>query len=303
MATVIADLGAHRSSLSALRHRISADDQPKDIRLNPDYRRSTLWVELKKSAPRHISTHLLSQLLVICEAQKGLQTSPFRFRVLSSESPETFSLGGDLALFKTCISRKDRASLTRYALDAVKAIYENCSGSGYSDLTTIAVARGEAQGGGFEAALSSHILIAERGASFGFPEGLFGMYPGMGGRVLLSLRCGPDTANRIIGSVKRWRAEELFELGVIDILAEPGKGKSIAKSVISESSEEELSGYRSRFRHIRLGTLQREVIGWVGQALSLSARELRVMDMILKAQKEARNRGALGSANTSEVRI
>lgn len=231
----------------------------------------------------------------MCEAQKGLPISPFRFRVLSSHIPKTFSLGGDLEFFKLCIDRDDRGALIQYALDAVQAVYENCSGSGYSDLTSIAVVQGEAQGGGFEAALSSHILIAERGSCFGFPEGLFGMFPGMGGKLFLSLRCGKDAANRVIGSVRRWQAEELFEMGAIDVLAEPGEGKTVATAMINTSTESQLSDYRRRFQNVRLGTLQRDVIRWVDQSFSLSDRELRVMGLILKAQKRARIRATASS--------
>jgi DSF synthase len=38
----------------------------------------------------------------------------------------------------------------------------------------------DALGGGFESLLSFNIIIAERGAKFGFPENIFGLFPGMG---------------------------------------------------------------------------------------------------------------------------
>jgi DSF synthase len=48
------------------------------------------------------------------------------------------------------------------------------------DVTTIALVQGDALGGGFETALSSNVLIAERSAKLGFPEILFNLFPGMG---------------------------------------------------------------------------------------------------------------------------
>jgi len=47
-------------------------------------------------------------------------------------------------------------------------------------LTTISLAQGDALGGGFEAALSCSVIIAERRARFGFPEVMFNLFPGMG---------------------------------------------------------------------------------------------------------------------------
>ena len=40
------------------------------------------------------------------------------------------------------------------------------------------VLQGECLGGGFEAALSSDVIVAEKGARFGFPEILFNLFPG-----------------------------------------------------------------------------------------------------------------------------
>jgi molybdopterin-guanine dinucleotide biosynthesis protein A len=40
--------------------------------------------------------------------------------------------------------------------------------------------QGDALGGGFESLLSFDIIIAEKGTKFGFPEQLFGLFPGMG---------------------------------------------------------------------------------------------------------------------------
>ena len=46
-------------------------------------------------------------------------------------------------------------------------------------MVTIGLAQGDALGGGFESLLSFNVIIAERDARFGFPENIFGLFPGM----------------------------------------------------------------------------------------------------------------------------
>ena len=57
-------------------------------------------------------------------------------------------------------------------------------------------------GGGFEAALAGNVLVAERGTRLGFPEVLFGLFPGMGAYTLLRRRVDAVTAEKIILNAK-----------------------------------------------------------------------------------------------------
>jgi DSF synthase len=53
-------------------------------------------------------------------------------------------------------------------------------------ILTVGLVQGAALGGGFEALLSFDYVVAERDATFGLPEILFGLFPGMGAHSLLS---------------------------------------------------------------------------------------------------------------------
>ena len=81
-------------------------------------------------------------------------------------------------------------------------------------------------GGGFECALSGNVLIAERGAKMGFPEILFNLFPGMGAMTLLGRKIGYSKAEKVILSGKLYTAEEMYELGVVDVLVEPGERRT-----------------------------------------------------------------------------
>jgi DSF synthase len=209
------------------------------------------------------------------------------FRIIASKRPGIFSLGGDLQTFRDLIGKSDRSALQHYAQTALDAIWTNVRiGDRYRDnITSISLVQGEAQGGGFEAALSSHVLVAEKGAMFGFPEALFGMFPGMGGYALLTARTNADCARRLIGSTNRYSAEMLYEMGVVDILAETGKGKETVTEWIANATEESAANYRARFANLDRAELSASVDDWVEQGLTLSDRQLRTMGYILSAQR------------------
>lgn len=65
-----------------------------------------------------------------------------------------------------------------------------------TDLTTVSLIQGDALGGGFEASLSSNLIIAERGVKMGLPEVIFNLFPGMGAYSILSRKVGAATAEK-----------------------------------------------------------------------------------------------------------
>lgn len=255
-----------------------------------DATEATQFVALKATSPYTFTPSMLAELVAWARNSRTQSKSPVRNRVLMSERPGIFSLGGDLAFFRDCIKRCDPKSLTDYALTAVDAIWESISAGGPDDVISIALVQGEAQGGGFEAALASHVLIAERGTAFGFPEGLFGLFPGMGASALLTARGSADLAGRLIGSARRYTAEELYSVGVVDFLAEPGFGLNALRSVCNDVDRERLLSLRARFGDIDKRHLIENVFDWVELAMSLSAKHLRTMDFLILAQQKLQAR-------------
>ena len=101
---------------------------------------------------------------------------------------------------------------------------------------TIGLAQGDALGGGLESLLSFNVIIAERQARFGFPESHFGLFPGMGAYNLISRRVGSAIAEEMILSGRIYTAEEMKEMGLVRILAEPGQGLVAAQDYIRDHS-------------------------------------------------------------------
>ncbi len=154
-----------------------------------------------------------------------------RYLVLGSRFQGQFSLGGDLALFARCIRSRDRASLVSYGNACVRILHRNML-SLNRPIVTIALVQGDALGGGFEALLSFNVIVAERGSRFGLPETSFGLFPGMGAHCFLSRRLGAARAENMILSGRAYSAEEMFDLGLVHVIAEPGQGRAAVEDYI-----------------------------------------------------------------------
>lgn len=240
---------------------------------------------MKRSAPLCFSQAMLSELNSIAEIHRQASGYPVRFRVLASQRQKVFALGGDLSFFKQCIESRDEKSLANYARKAVDLIWESLSGSGRAEMLTISLVQGDAQGGGFEAALAGHILVAERNATFGFPEGLFGMFPGMGARQLLRARATDSIACQLIGSARRYTAQELFDLGVVDLLANEGEGWRTVNNICHSPSAAKWARLRDRFGNVSKREMSEDVERWIEQAMRISPKHLRTIDYLVQAQK------------------
>ncbi len=208
--------------------------------------------------------------------------------VYGSRVPGVFNLGGDLATFVQAILRKDRETLIRYGHLCVDNMYRRIVGYG-SQVITYSLLQGKAFGGGFECALASEFIVAEKGATFSFPEVLFNMFPGMGALSLLARRIGLRKAEDVIMSGRVFTAREMYELGVVDELAEDGAGLETTRLLI-KSRRRRRNSYRAmslakrEFLPVSHAEMRSVVEIWVDAALNLETRDLRMMARLARAQ-------------------
>jgi DSF synthase len=219
---------------------------------------------------------------------RGENDKPVSFLVLASQLPGIFNLGGDLALFLRLIAAQDRESLTRYAhacVDGQHRISVNLD----LPICTIALVQGDALGGGFEAALAHNVIVAERNVKFGLPEVMFNLFPGMGAYSFLARRLDAARAERMILSGRLYTAEELYEIGVVDVLAEPGDGVDAVHQFVgrygrTNRTRQAVAKARQIVNPVSRDELIRITDLWVDTALSLDAADLRKMQHLAKAQ-------------------
>jgi len=230
--------------------------------------------------------------------RNGADKHDVKYHVITSNDDDTFNLGGDLDLFRQLSADGDRAGLMDYARACIGALHANLTGFG-QDVTTISLVRGSALGGGFEAALSSDVIIAESDAQMGFPEVLFNLFPGMGAYSFLSRRLGAKQAERMILSGKIYGAVELHEMGLIDVLVEPGKGERAVYEYIKREDRAR-NGFRAmrkvrdRCDPITYQELLDVVTIWVDTAMQLTDRDLRMMERLVRRQEQRGHASATG---------
>lgn len=218
----------------------------------------------------------------------GIDTHPIEYVVLASGIPGVFNLGGDLDLFRTLIDKRDRAGLSVYGRACVDVLYRNYIAHGLP-ATTISLVQGECLGGGFEAALSSDVIIAERGSRFGFPEILFNLFPGMGAYSFLYRRVGEKRGEEILSSGRIYSADEMQELGVIDRVVDDGQGEAAVAAFIKQRSRSRnglygIAAARRRVQRIEYAELVDIVEIWVDCALRLNVRDLKLMQRLVSRQ-------------------
>ncbi|WP_283741976.1 crotonase/enoyl-CoA hydratase family protein [Chelatococcus albus] len=226
--------------------------------------------------------------------QDGIQAlfkgreSDIRYLVLGSRFPGVFNLGGDLDLFAEKIRQRDRETLVRYGRSCINILYRNMRALDLP-MITIGLVQGDALGGGFESLLSFNVIVAERGVKFGLPETVFGLFPGMGAYSFLARRLGAARAEELIMSGRLCTAEEMYEMGIVHVLAEPGEGRQAVRSYIEKQSRRH-GGHRAIYRAgrnvdpITLEELESIVEIWADAALELRDQDLKTMKRLVAAQ-------------------
>ncbi len=213
---------------------------------------------------------------------------PVRYLAVSSRIAGIFNLGGDLSLFASLIRTRDRDSLVRYARGSIDVVYANATNLDLP-IITASVVQGDALGGGFEAALSSNFIVAEKSAKFGLPEVLFNLFPGMGAYSFLARRIDPAEAEKMLLSGRIYTAEELFEMGVVDMIAEDGQGEQAFLDHVIKHGRQFVS-HRSIYKvrgivnPISYDELVRITDVWVDAALAISEEDLSRMERLAAAQ-------------------
>jgi DSF synthase len=219
----------------------------------------------------------------------GGEDHRIEYVVLASGTAGVFNLGGDLELFKQLISTQDRAGLQRYGRACIDVLYRNYVAHDIAGLTTISLVQGECLGGGFEAALSSDVIVAEKRSRFGFPEILFNLFPGMGAYSFLDRKIGQKAAETLITSGKIYSADEMHAMGVVDIVADDGFGEAEVQSLIKRRSRNRnglaaLAATRRRVHAITFAELLDVVQIWVDAALRINVRDLKLMQRLVSRQ-------------------
>jgi DSF synthase len=170
---------------------------------------------------------------------------------------------------------------------------------------TTALVQGDTLGGGLESVLPFHKVIFERSAQAGFPEVLFNLFPGMGAWNFTIRKAGFAVANEMILSGKLYTAEQLSRRRLVDVVVEDGEGEEAVEAVMRSVNPRlrgTLAALEAR-RHavpITYESLMEIVNQWVDSAMTLTDRDLRLMERLARAQ--ARKAGGATEGAVDEIK-
>lgn len=264
-----------------------------DVVLEP--KTKALWCHMRPKGPPSFTPSMVRELIVLHRSIEALlaekatgEELPIRYYVQGSRVPGIYNMGGDLAFLTDRIKAGDREALKRYAYDCVDAVYQIAVGF-EAPVVSIGLLQGDALGGGLEGALCCNVLIAERGVKMGFPEILFSSFPGMGAYSFLSRRLGVAQTERMILSGRIYSADEMYELGVVDMVVDNGCGEDAVRNYIAadrgnHAVRNAIYRVRQRVNPITLAELRAVTDIWVDTTLKLTPTDLRRMELLQAAQ-------------------
>jgi len=249
--------------------------------------RRTVWMMLR-AQPRPCFNHALIEEIMNLSwlvRQSGFAVD---FWVTGSLVPEMYNVGGDLQFFVECIQNGRREALRAYARACVDCVHAASRGFDTGAIT-LAMVEGSALGGGFEAALAHHFVLAQRDARLGFPEIAFNLFPGMGGYSLIARRSGMKLAEELIYKGESHTAEWYEQHGLVDVLYEPGQSYVSVRTFI-DTLRPKLNGVRAMLRaRTRVLQLPRSELmditeDWVDAAFCLEPKDIAYMERLVMLQ-------------------
>ncbi|MBZ3799322.1 crotonase/enoyl-CoA hydratase family protein [Leclercia adecarboxylata] len=249
--------------------------------------RRTVWMMLR-AQPRPCFNHALIEEIMNLSwlvRQSGFDVD---FWVTGSLVPDMYNTGGDLRFFVDCIENGRREALRAYARACVDCVHAASRGFDTGAIT-LSMVEGSALGGGFEAALAHHFLLAQRDARLGFPEIAFNLFPGMGGYSLVARRSGMKLAEELIYKGESHTAEWYEQQGLVDVLFEPGQGYVATRTFI-DTLQPKMNGVRAMLRaRQRVMQLPRSELmditeDWVEAAFCLQPKDVAYMQRLVHLQ-------------------
>jgi DSF synthase len=249
--------------------------------------RHIMWMMLR-SRPRPCFTQeLVSDIIDLARAarESGLR---FDFWVTGSLVPEIFNVGGDLSFFVDVIRSGRRDHLMAYARSCIDGLHEIYTGFGTGAIS-IAMVEGTALGGGFEAALAHHFVLAQNDIKMGFPEIAFNLFPGMGGYSLIERKSSMKIAEELISTGESHTGEWYAHHGIVERTFSAGDAFLATRTFI-DGMRPKLNGIRAmvKARQRVVGLSRTELMeiteDWVRAAFTIEEKDLAFMERLVVLQ-------------------
>ena len=118
---------------------------------------------------------------------------------------------------------------------------------------------------------------------------MFGLFPGMGAYSFLARKVGRRITEELITSGNLYTGRQMYDMGIVDVLAPDGAGETAIYSFIrkhsrSPNGRRAIEMVRREVEPVTHDELMRVVSIWADAALRLTERDLRLMERLVRAQ-------------------
>jgi DSF synthase len=263
----------------------------QQLKVQTDAKHGIAWCYMEAAPRPCFNRTLLKDLSHWCSyLRHHANTYGVRYHVIASGMDEVFNLGGDLELFVKLIRNQDKAgcstmatSASRFCMPIFGVSTALSRPSRWCKVRRWAV--------GLKPLSPARSSLRRKAARMGFPEILFNLFPGMGAFNLLSRKLNTKLAERIILGGKLYTAEELYDMGLVDVLAEKGEGELAVYDYIRREERtrngfQALRQARDKLDPITHEDLRDVLAIWVDTALKLTQRDLRMMERLVSRQED-----------------
>lgn len=258
----------------------------KNVNIEIDHQNKLLWLEIGSNDELHYSYETICNIYDSLDSiKKIIESEKLTHVFIKSPNKKVWNMGGDLKMFLDCINSNDILQLKDYAYKCVKSVHDINNGF-RTNATVVSIIQGNAFGGGFECALSTHYIVAEEHVKFSFPESLFGTFPGMGAYSFLTRKVGFFKAHEMINSSKKWDTHELYNLKLITHVAKTQNGIAEALDLKSKNIFAPQNQFEKVCSNLNVIELIEIVDIWIDQVMSLDNKKIEFMRKLIEAQKK-----------------
>jgi enoyl-CoA hydratase/carnithine racemase len=148
--------------------------------------------------------------------------------VFSSALETGFCAGADLRELYRGMQEMQGAQRSAGVREFIERIHRALNAIDAAPAITIAAVHGICFGGGFELALVSDLIIADRSARFCFPELRLGLVPGFGGIPRLKRDLGNAAVRDLLFTGRSINASKALEVGLVSQVVAEGQAPRVA---------------------------------------------------------------------------
>jgi len=226
-----------------LEHRnnyLGPEGEPTRVLANWRYTKDedgVVWLVLDRAgeSTNTLSEAVLAELQIVLE---DLRTLNARALVIRSGKKGGFAAGADIRDFRGI---RDAGEVERH----IQRAHDIIDRLAALAMPTVAVVHGHCLGGGLELALACRYRIAVTGASFGFPEILLGLHPGLGGTFRLTSLIDPVEAMTMMLTGRTVHTKKARAIGLVDEVVEERHVRQAITAAIAGEIRRSSGGWKA----------------------------------------------------------